>query len=87
MNVKELLSQNRNDREALLSSISEPATNRNLEEQLLKKSPEKTTTFFCSKDATCIAITWNFTSSKAFTNLALLLLLIDLVGFKFRSLT
>ena len=73
-------------REALLSSPSESASNRNSEEQLLKKFPEKSAKFLSSKDASCMAITCNFTFNKMFTIVALSFSLIDVTGFKFPPL-
>ena len=58
-------------RVTLLSSFSESATNRNSEEQLLLKLPEKSAKCLSSKDVSCMAITCNFTFNKTFTILAL----------------
>ena len=74
-------------RQALVSSPSESASNRNSEEQLLEKFLEKRAKFLSSKDASGIAIPYNFTFNKFFIILALSLSLIDVIGFKFRSLT
>ena len=74
-------------REALLSSPSESATNRKLEEQLLEKFPEKSAKFLSSKDAGCVAIPYNFVFNKIFTILALSFSPIDVIGIKFPSLT
>ena len=65
-------------REALLS---ESASNRKSDEQLLEKFQEKTAQFLSSKDANCMAIPRNFTFNKISTILTLSFSLIDLIGF------
>ena len=74
-------------REALLSSPSESASNRNSEEQLIEKFLEKSAKFLSGKDASCMATPCNFTLNKTFSILALSFSLIDVIGFKFCSLT
>ena len=74
-------------REALLSSPSESASNKNLEEQLLEKFPEKSAKFLFSKDASCMALPCNFTFNKMLAILALSFPLAEVNRFEFRSLT
>ena len=73
-------------RKALLCSPSESASNRNSEEQFLKKFLEKVQGSFLVKMQAVWPWPCNFTFNKIFIILALSFSLIDLIGFKFHCL-
>ena len=77
------------NKKPLLYSLSEPAPNRNSEEQLSEITPEKNSQgkFRFSKGTSCSTRVTNFTLNNLFSILALLFSLINVTGVIFHFIT